>query len=247
MKFSFDQPTAVVEQEKIIPVHEEWIGLQKYKFEVGEQELEKWNTQVTEIHQALINKDFDTLTSLLKNDKLVERSKKLLERSQFLNPETQNHIKDLLAISVWIIDNQNHWPGNVTSGFRLIKGGLQRLESFTQGGGDLGPSCLDSCAIIEALSEKRGISGDIERLGKKGRGSRFEHRYWRSDQGFVVDTLWGIDIGGVYLSDEEYEARRQARAEERKAGRVIGSYNPSQKEDCIEDYTDKDSEAKQTA
>ena len=233
----------ISEKEPTIVVHQERIGPMNYRLEAGKEQLESWNNQVDAIHQAIESQNFDQLAEYLKNDKLVERGKKILERAQMLSPEAQDHIKELLAISTWVIDNQNHWPGNWESGFKMIKGGLHRIEHFTRDGGTTGPSCLDMSAIVRAIAQERGIEGQIERLGTKGRGSRFEHRYWRSNKGFTVDTLWGIGTGGVYLSDEEYEERRIARKRERKLG-SIGSYNPSEaSEDCIEDYTNKEKEA----
>ena len=49
----------------------------------------------------------------------------------------------------------------------------------------------------------------------------------------------GVDIGGVYLTDDEYESRRIKRKQERKIGSSIGSFNPSDIDDCIENYSDK--------
>ncbi|MCX6757746.1 MAG: hypothetical protein NTZ44_02620 [Candidatus Nomurabacteria bacterium] len=247
MNFEIQKNNSNQEKEKVVSVHQEHIGILNYKFEVGEKELEKWNTQVEAIHTAIEEKDFESLKKLLENQKLIERTQKTLQRSEFLSLEKQKHIKDLLAISVWVIDNQNKWPGNFKTQFRLVVGGLKHLEDFTKKDGRVGPNCLDMCAITQALANKRGILGQIERVGVKGTGSRFGHRYWRSKEGFVVDTLWGIDIGGVYLTDEEYEKRRIRRQKERLGGLFIGSFNPSSPEDCTENYLDKDETFRKSA
>lgn len=128
----------------------------------------------------------------------AEKVYKILE-SEGLDEED----KTLLAISLWILREQDKWKWRTIS--KVLKGGTFSLSSFVQKKGL--PSCLDSVVLTKRMAESFQIIGQVK-LAEPDK-HQFSHRYFQSESGKIVDVWWGRrNRGGLFQKEEDYEEKK---------------------------------------
>ncbi len=200
MTYEFDwHPEGDPEDEQII--FETNLGPQKYQLKIGDRAtVESWKMEISLLHQAIIEQDWERLQELMANGRYKRDIMKVMAIQQKENLDEEG--KKLLAIALLLMKHQSDWRGFVSAGWKLIKGGVKNLDHYFDNNNS--PSCLDAAVMVEYLTELFGVSGKVRRVA-----GRYSHWFWESESGKVIDIWWGYGRGGVYGQKNKHLALKR--------------------------------------
>jgi hypothetical protein len=187
-------------------LYETRIGLKPYSLAtISPANIEAWKGEISQILSALQGGDFEEICEAVVRGGTKESSavKFTFDLQDVLKEVLSEQSKTLMAIGLWYIKEKGPWHGRaigeLIAGMKLLIGGNHAPESFL-GKDAQQPSCLDASIIIGEMAREFGISGAVYKLGSP----KLTHRFWMSDDGEVLDAMWGWARGGIFKSKEDF-------------------------------------------
>ncbi len=159
--------------------------------------LTGWKSQIEHIYAVFLSGDRSLIVDVCtRGGKLrcdFKTVLKILEKEDLSDFDMQ-----LLSIGAWVLREKSRWKGLVSSYAKILQGGLYSLSSFLEKEGNA--VCLDLAVLVDVMSKMFGFTGGIYRLDESG----IAHRFWKSDQGQVLDVQYAWRRAGFFRNPDDY-------------------------------------------
>lgn len=193
-------------------VFNEKIGFLDYKVSVEDEKvLELWHKQIEEILTAISQEPIDrkALDTLLRSDRefqqlLTDGTFKrnfdwVFEQLEQKNFDEEDKI--LLAIGLWF-DREKGMFKFTPLIKRILVGINYKMENVVKKWGL--PDCINSAVATKEMAQQFGVEGEVVAQF----GNRFQHRYFKSASGKILDMWWGGDRAGLFQSEEDFQQNK---------------------------------------
>ena len=176
-----------------------------------EKVLEEWHKQIEEILAAISAEhiDRDALNNTVRSDR---EFKQLLKDGKFKRnldwvfeqleqAKLDEEDKKLLAIGLWF-DREKGIFKFTPLIKRLLAGTNYKMEDVVRKWGL--PDCINSSVAIQEMAKQFGVDGVVAMPNN----NRFEHRYFKSNSGKIVDVWWGGTRAGLFKSVDDFQQNK---------------------------------------
>lgn len=186
-------------------IYSEWIVLRPYNIQDAPAEIKQsWKKEIDKIIIYLLQGN-------KKNLEVLGTRRNEFWGDRHIDPQT---IRDLLgepgfdheqlvllAIALFMFQNKARYKF-ISGHLKAIFGGNYKLENFI--GYENDANCVDIACLTRELAALFGIEGEIT-------AGDYDHRYFVTDSGRVLDVMAGWQKGGIFNTEEEYLAHFRQR------------------------------------